>query len=61
MEGVELPTLRAAEMEAARSLGGMARDHQPTPEGKDMAIEARNDEGPLFQTALVFSIKRTKH
>ncbi|UWU77853.1 hypothetical protein N2603_05120 [Bradyrhizobium huanghuaihaiense] len=60
-EGVELPTLRAAEMEAARALGGMARDYEPASEGRDMAIEVRNEEGPLFQAALVFAIKRLKH
>ena len=60
-EGVELPTLRAAEMEAARALGGLVRDHEPAGDAKDMAIEVRNDEGPLFQAALVFAVKRTRH
>jgi len=48
-KGVQLPTLRAGEIEAARALGGLARDHEPAEEAKDMAIEVRNDEGPLFQ------------
>jgi hypothetical protein len=58
---LDLPTLRAAEMEAARALGGMARDLAPAAEGRDMAIEVRNEHGPVFQAALVFAINRPKH
>ena len=60
-DGVELPTLRAAEMEAARALGAMAQELEPTAEGQDMAIEVRNEDGPLFQVALVFAVRRPKH
>ncbi|UWU75442.1 hypothetical protein N2603_36260 [Bradyrhizobium huanghuaihaiense] len=58
-EGLELPTVRAAEVEAARALGGMARDLEPTSEGRDLAIEVRNESGPLFQAALVFTINKS--
>jgi len=60
-DGVELPSLRAAEMEAARALGAMAQELEPTAEGRDIAIEVRNEDGPLFQVALVFAIRRPKH
>jgi len=60
-DGVELPTLRAAQMEAARALGAMAQELEPTAEGQDMSIEVRNEDGPLFQVALVFAIRRPKH
>ena len=60
-DGVELPTLRAAQREAARALGAMAQELEPTAEGQDMSIEVRNEDGPLFQVALVFAIRRPKH
>ncbi|MBR1174351.1 hypothetical protein JQ617_10340 [Bradyrhizobium sp. KB893862 SZCCT0404] len=60
-DGVELPTLRAAEMEAARALGAMTQELDPTAEDRDIAIEVRNDDGPLFQVALVFAVRRPKH
>lgn len=60
-EGVELPTLRAAEAEAARALGGMARDLEPAADGRDMALEVRDEDGPVFQAALVFAINRLKN
>jgi len=48
-------------MEAARALGAMAQELEPTAEGQDMSIEVRNEDGPLFQVALVFAIRRPKH
>ncbi|WP_063694839.1 DUF6894 family protein [Bradyrhizobium stylosanthis] len=60
-EGVQLLTLQAAEMEAMRALGGMVQQLEPKAEGRDMAIEVRNEDGPLFQVALVFAIRRPKH
>jgi len=60
-EGVELPSLRAAQLEAARSLSGMVQQLEPLAEDGDMAIEVRNEDGPLFQVALVFAIRKQKH
>lgn len=60
-EGLDLPNARSAELEAARALGGMIRDLQPTSEQRDLAIEVRNEEGPLFQAALVFGINKLKN
>ncbi|SFJ72301.1 hypothetical protein SAMN05216525_13338 [Bradyrhizobium sp. Gha] len=57
-EGVELPTVRAAEVEAVRALGGLVRDVEPAAEGRDMIIDVRNDDGPVSQVSLVFAINR---
>ncbi|TGN90960.1 hypothetical protein EOW77_0003545 [Bradyrhizobium yuanmingense] len=57
-EGLELPTVRAAEMEATRTLGGMVRDLELESGGRDLAIEVRTDAGPAFQAALVFAINK---
>lgn len=59
-EGVDLGDLRAAEVEAARALGGMVRDLEPNQHGRDMAIEVRTEAGPLFQAALTFAISARK-
>ncbi|QOZ44250.1 hypothetical protein XH89_12695 [Bradyrhizobium sp. CCBAU 53340] len=60
-EGIELGDVRAAEMEAARALGGMARDLDLMHHGRDMVIEVRTDGGPVFEAALTFAISRPKH
>jgi hypothetical protein len=59
-EGFELPDLRSAEIEAARSLAGMARDQLPIDADKhQMAIEVRTADGPLFKAAFTFEVGRT--
>jgi hypothetical protein len=59
-EGLELPNQRAAEVEAAQSLVGMAKDLRPNHR-RDMAIEVRTELGPLFQATFIFEITRAKH
>jgi len=60
-EGMELPTLKAVQQEADQSLAHMARDaigeHPNGPIGP-MAIEVRDDAGPVLQVQLQFSIHR---
>lgn len=59
-EGLELPDLRAAEIEAARSLAHMAKDMPPSTERHHVAIEVRSDDGPLFQAAFFFEVTRMR-
>ncbi|HXH43560.1 MAG TPA: hypothetical protein VNK51_06915 [Bradyrhizobium sp.] len=60
-EGLELSSLRAVQAEAAKSLADMARDavHSfPPPTGRQkMAIEVRDDLGPLLQVNLTFEVE----
>ncbi|KWV60588.1 hypothetical protein AS156_28155 [Bradyrhizobium macuxiense] len=60
-QGLELSDQRAAEIEAARSLIGLAKDLPPLQEREDVAIEVRTGTGALFKAAFVFEITRFKH
>jgi hypothetical protein len=60
-EGLELADQRAAEIEAAMSLAGLAKDLPPLDERQHMAIEVRTKEKPVFQVAFIFEISRLKH
>ena len=61
-EGVELPNLKAVQIEAARSIGGMAKDASWTNAesllGLRMAIEVRDGAGPVLQVTFTFEIER---
>jgi uncharacterized protein DUF6894 len=60
-EGTELRDLSAAQEEAARSLGDMARDaaRQIKLETvQQMAIEVRDDLGPVMHVRFSFEIER---
>ncbi|QAU45188.1 hypothetical protein EAS56_17440 [Bradyrhizobium guangzhouense] len=58
-EGLEFPTQRDAEVEAAETLAGLARDLASLDERQDVAVEVRTDGGSLFQAAFIFSSNRT--
>ncbi|MCG2640870.1 DUF6894 family protein [Bradyrhizobium sp. GCM10023182] len=58
-EGLEFPTQREAEVEAAETLAGLARDLASLDERQDVAVEVRTDSGSLFQAAFIFSGNRT--
>jgi hypothetical protein len=60
-EGMELEDQRAAEIEAAKSLGDMARDLSPLDDRHPMAIEVRTKTGPIFQAAFIFEAAPSKH
>ena len=63
-EGLELSTMEAVQEEAARSLADMARDASWRPHngaGHRMAIEVRDDTGPVLQAKFTFQIERLKH
>jgi hypothetical protein len=56
-EGFELPTLQRVQEEAARSLADMARDAVIARNGnasQEMAIEVRDDNGPVFRVSFTF-------
>jgi hypothetical protein len=63
-EGVELRDI--VQEEAARSLADMARDvvRRPTHDRNlthQMAIEVRDDHGPVMQVKFTFAVEKLKH
>ncbi|WP_441236473.1 DUF6894 family protein [Bradyrhizobium sp. 930_D9_N1_4] len=64
-EGLELRDLRAAQLEAARSLAEMVLDAvHPTASVNDrhyMAIEVRDPTGPVMQVKFTFEVETLKH
>ena len=64
-EGLELKDIRAVQEEAARSLADMTRDevrrHSNDPNKRHrMAIEVRDDTGPVLQVKFAFEINKQK-
>jgi hypothetical protein len=62
-EGLELATIERAAAEAARSLADMARDtiaKGPNGSCHAMAIEVRDDIGPVLQVRFTFEIDRLR-
>jgi uncharacterized protein DUF6894 len=60
-EGIELRNLRAAQDEAARSLGDMARDavrHINAETVQEMALEVRDGTGLVMHVRFSFEIER---
>ena len=56
-EGVDLPNVDAVQKEALRVLADMARDLIQFP--ASMAVEVRDDDGPVMRARVVFDIQRT--
>jgi hypothetical protein len=63
-EGLELPTLQAVQIEAARSLVDMARHavwtKAETLTGHRMAIEVRDTTGPVLQARFTFELEHQR-
>jgi hypothetical protein len=62
-EGMDLPNISSAQIEATEFLTDMAIDiatRQSNPLGYPMSIEVRDSEGPLFVLSFTFSSHR-KH
>ena len=62
--GLELPTIESVQEEAARSLADMARDAVQTHRDgtrRPMAIEVRDDNGPVLQARFTFEVERQRH
>jgi hypothetical protein len=63
-EGLELPSIERVQEEAARSLADMARDavrKQGNGAAQSMAIEVRDDIGPVMQVKFTFDVERSKN
>jgi hypothetical protein len=56
-EGVELRGLEAVQKEGLRVLADMARDLIELP--ASMAVEVRDDDGPVMRARVAFDIHRT--
>ncbi|MBR0826736.1 hypothetical protein JQ596_14395 [Bradyrhizobium manausense] len=59
-EGLEFKTQREAEVEAAQTLAGLAKDLATIDERQDVAVEVRTDVEDVFQAALIFKRGGTK-
>ncbi|WP_092226791.1 hypothetical protein [Bradyrhizobium sp. Gha] len=59
-DGIEFSTQREAEMEAAQTLKGLARDLAGQEDRPDVAVEVRTEAGRLFQAALIFEANKSK-
>ena len=63
-EGLELPNLKAVQIEAARALGSMTKQTLWTKAkshlGHRMAVEVRDATGPVLQAKFTFEIERHK-
>ena len=63
-EGLELNSLQSVQAEAAKSLADMARDavHSSTStNAHSMAIEVRDEIGPVMQVRFTFEVEKVKN
>lgn len=62
-EGLELFSIQAVQEEAALSLADMARDavRKDHDGARQMAVEVRDDNGPVLQAKFTFGIDGRKH
>jgi hypothetical protein len=63
-EGLDLPDLKAVQIEAARSLVDMARHtvwtKAETLFGHRMAVEVRDEYGPVLEAKFAFEVERRR-
>ncbi|WFU18866.1 hypothetical protein [Bradyrhizobium sp. CB3481] len=63
-EGLDLPSIELVQEEAARVLADMARDtvrKDRDKAGHEMAIEVRDDHGPVLQVKFTFEMDRHRN
>ena len=53
-KGVEFPDLEAVKIEAARSLAEIARDVLPGSVKRNLAVEVRDEHGPVLRAIMTF-------
>ena len=58
--GVELPSIDTVKAQASRTMGEIARDVLPGSEVRTLAIEVRDDRGPILRAALRFEIEHVR-
>ena len=59
-EGLELRDVTAAEVEAAYSLAGLAKDHIQSFNEQRLSIEVRSTDGPVFRVTFLFEMTARK-
>ena len=59
-DGLEYPSLDQALDQATRALADIAKDVLPGSVRRELAIEVRDQDGPLFRTSLVFEARRLR-
>jgi hypothetical protein len=62
-EGMELSSIASVQEEAAKTLAEMARDSVRSPKydgskNRRMAVEVRNEGGPVLQVTFTFEVAR---
>jgi hypothetical protein len=60
-EGMELPHLRAAQEEAARSLADMVRDNFSSEASSQLAVQVRDCYGPVVEAKFVWKPRPRTH
>ncbi|MHC2243185.1 DUF6894 family protein [Bradyrhizobium elkanii] len=58
-EGLVLPDLAAVQEEAARALADMVRDSVRGHNFDQIAIEVRDDDGPVLEVRIAWRIRRS--
>jgi len=58
--GVELPSIDTVKAQAGRTMGEIAKDVLPGSEVRTLAIEVRDDLGPILRVALQFEIEHVR-
>ena len=58
--GVELPSIDTVKAQAGRTMGEIAKDVLPGSEVRTLAIEVRDDLGPILRVALRFEIEHVR-
>jgi hypothetical protein len=56
--GTRLHSFEEAKVEAVRALVELARDEIQGPEPRELAIEVREDGGPILQVVLTLEVKQ---
>jgi hypothetical protein len=60
-EGMELPHVEAAQMEAARSLANMVRDKVDSLPFSLMAVHVRDSDGPVVEAKFEWELLHRRH
>jgi hypothetical protein len=58
--GLELPSMDAVKAETTKAMGEIAKDALPGSEVRILAIEVRDDHGPILRLTLLFEIERIR-
>jgi hypothetical protein len=58
--GLELPSLARVKVEASRALMEIAKDVLPGSEVRTLAIEVRDELGPVLRVSLRFEIEQVR-